>query len=85
MMLRKLIDKIKYHLDKIKYHLSTEWCYDRMEADGVAAMGCCCGVAGGTRATDYPNFGARMDSGGNGLIESKEAEAAWIIWTEKSF
>lgn len=46
MMLERLIKKIKYHL-------STEWCYDRMEADGIASMGRCCGVVGGTRATDY--------------------------------
>lgn len=40
-------------LAKIKHHLSHEWCYDRMEAEGIAVMGCCCGLVGGTRATDY--------------------------------
>lgn len=44
---------LKKLIDKIKYHLSHEWCYDRMEACGIAAMGCCCGTVGGTRATGY--------------------------------
>lgn len=38
---------------KIKYILSTDWCYDRMEAEGHAANGRCCGSAGGTRHTYY--------------------------------
>ena len=39
--------------ERIKYHLSHEWCYDRMEADGIATMGHCCGVVGGSKETDY--------------------------------
>ena len=42
-------------IEKIKYHTSHEWCYDRMEAEGYAVMGCCGGLVGGTRATDYLN------------------------------
>ena len=48
-----MVEWLKKLIAKIKYHLSHEWCYDRMEADGVASFGCCCGVVGGTRATDY--------------------------------
>ena len=40
-------------IEKIKYHLSHEWCYDLMEDEGIAINGKCCGLAGGTRATDY--------------------------------
>lgn len=30
-----------------------EYCYTDMEHKGIAAMGCCSGVVGGTRATEY--------------------------------
>ena len=45
-MLRKFIKWLKYRL-------SHEWCYDQMEERGVAAFGCCCGLAGGSKATNY--------------------------------
>ena len=44
---------IDWLIAKIKYHLSTDWCYDRMEKEGYATNGCCCGTAGGTRHTYY--------------------------------
>lgn len=30
-----------------------EKCYTEMENEGHASMGCCCGLAGGTKETDY--------------------------------
>ena len=47
---------IRKIVEKIKFHLSHEWCYTRMEADGVAVMGCCCGVVGGDRTSDYLSY-----------------------------
>ena len=48
-----MLSIIRRFADWLKYHLGHEWCYDRMEAEGIAIMGCCCGLVGGTRATDY--------------------------------
>lgn len=44
---------IKNLLSKIIYYFSKESCYTEMERRGIASMGCCCGVTGGTSATDY--------------------------------
>ena len=49
----KLMEHLRKLLERIKYHLSHEWCYYRMEEDGVVTMGCCCGVVGGSKETDY--------------------------------
>ena len=49
----RLIERLRKLEERIKYHLSHEWCYDRMEADGAANRGCCCGVVGGSKGTDY--------------------------------
>ena len=49
----KLVEHLRKLSERIKYHLSHEWCYDRMEEDGVATMGCCCGVVGSSKETDY--------------------------------
>lgn len=51
--LRRLIQKVKQTMGKIQYELSHESCYDKMEADGVAVNGNCCGVVGGGKTTDY--------------------------------
>lgn len=48
-----LIEYLRKMTKRIKYYLSTDWCYDRMEADGHADNFRCCGLAGGTRKTDY--------------------------------
>ena len=48
----KLVELLRKLAERIKYHMSHEWCYDRMEADGTATMGCCCGVVGGSKETD---------------------------------
>ena len=32
-------------------------CYDEMENRGIAVMGCCSGLAGGSAATDYLSEG----------------------------
>lgn len=39
--------------EKIRHYFSRESCYTEMEKCGYATMGCCCGRAGGTWATDY--------------------------------
>ena len=44
---------IRKLFEKIKYHISNEWCYDRMEAEGVAVIVCFCGIAGGPKQADY--------------------------------
>lgn len=51
--LSRLIEKVKQIMGKIRYELSHESCYDKMEEEGVASNGCCCGVVGGDRTTDY--------------------------------
>ena len=53
MSVERLIEKVKQIMRKIQYELSHESCYDKMEADGVAVNGSCCGVVGGDRTTDY--------------------------------
>lgn len=45
-MLRKFIKWLKYHL-------SHQWCYDRMEERGIAILGCCSGIVGGSKETNY--------------------------------
>ena len=54
---RKLLEvevkMLKNILSKIKYFLSKESCYTEMERRGIASMGCCCGVVGGTSSTNY--------------------------------
>jgi hypothetical protein len=47
---------IKKFINWLKYHLSHEWCYDRMESEGIAALGNCCGVVGGGPETDYLSY-----------------------------
>ena len=49
----KLIKHLRKLAERIKYHLSHEWCYDRMEADGAAIGVYCFGVVGGSKETDY--------------------------------
>lgn len=49
----KLIKHLRKLAERIKYHLSHEWCYDRMEADGAAIGNYCFGVVGGSKETDY--------------------------------
>jgi hypothetical protein len=44
---------LKKFINWLKYHLSHEWCYDRMEKEGIAIFGCCCGVVGGGKQTNY--------------------------------
>lgn len=51
--MERLIKKVKQLMKKIRYELSHESCYDKMEEDGVAKNGNCCGVVGGDRTTDY--------------------------------
>lgn len=50
----KIFDKF---IEKLKSIVivtdSYEKCYKDMEYRGVASMGCCCGVCGGTKATEY--------------------------------
>lgn len=49
----KLVEHLRKMAERIKCYLSHEWCYDRMEEDGVATMGFCFGVVGGSKKTDY--------------------------------
>lgn len=39
--------------EKIRHYFSRESCYTEMGKCGYATMGCCCGRAGGTWATNY--------------------------------
>ena len=50
---KKLIEHLRKLAERVKYHLSHEWCYDRMEADGVAAGDYCFGVVGGSKEMNY--------------------------------
>ena len=52
-MLEVEVKILKVILSKIKYFLSKESCYTEMERRGIASMGCCCGVVGGTSSTNY--------------------------------
>ena len=47
---------IKKFIRWIKYRISHEWCYDRMEYDGIAAFGCCSGIFGGDRESNYLSY-----------------------------
>lgn len=48
-MLNKIINFIKSLFPPLCY----EYCYSDREREGIASMGCCCGVVGGTRNTEY--------------------------------
>ena len=48
-MLKKLIS----FLSKIFILDEFEKCYNRMEDRGIAVFGCCCGVTGGDKNTEY--------------------------------
>ena len=44
---------IRKFIKWLKYYFSHQWCYDQMEERGIAIFGCCNGVAGGSKATNY--------------------------------
>lgn len=48
-----LIKKLKELIQKVKYRLSHNYCYTEMERRGIAAFGCCEGLAGGDRVSGY--------------------------------
>lgn len=41
---------------KIKKYWSQERCYTQREYEGIAAMGCCCGLTGGDSSTGYLQY-----------------------------
>lgn len=43
-------------VEKVKYCLSREYCYDEMEEKGYASMGCCCGLIGGDKLSDWTMY-----------------------------
>ena len=51
-MCGSLLGKIVKGIKNIMFN-NYDNCYTDMEYQGIAAMGCCCGVVGGTSATEY--------------------------------
>lgn len=49
-------EKLKIFFGKIKDKMEKNKCYSQREREGVAAMGCCRGLAGGDRSTDYLQY-----------------------------
>ena len=48
----ELLEKIGKFIRNIIFNYY-DCCYTDMEYRGIAAMGCCCGLVGGTSATEY--------------------------------
>ena len=48
----RLLEKIVKFIRNLVFSYY-ESCYTDMEYRGIASMGCCCGVVGGTSATEY--------------------------------
>lgn len=48
-----LIKKISNIIHKFIEHNYYDYCYTDREYEGIATMGCCSGMVGGTKSTEY--------------------------------
>ncbi|GEM_PF-3521957 len=82
-----MIDKIKALFKKIRRFFSIERCYTEMEQRGISAMGCCSGIVGGDKTTDYLQYqcvGCKYNVPVQTDISYEEKTERFITWLEET-